>query len=86
MIGGIDIGLASRRLIIFLWSIVILAAVWLIRRPGIAPQRRSTPEGNSPDPAQLMLKELYAQGAITKEQFKATRRDLDADHRPDRSS
>jgi len=84
MDGGLDISLASRRLMIMFWSMLILGVLWLVRRPEIGLQRKPILEVPSPDPALVMLKEFCARGAITKQQFEEMRRDLEAD-RPDRS-
>ena len=79
MIAGIDIGFAGRRLMIILWSILILGVVWLVKHPWIGSPRRSVLEVTSPDPALVILKDLYAHGVITKEQFELARHDLPAD-------
>jgi uncharacterized membrane protein len=78
VIAGIDIGFASRRLMILLLSRLNLGVVWSVKRPGIGAPRRSLLEVTSPDPALVMLKDIYAHGAITKEQFEKARRDLAA--------
>ncbi len=75
---GIGMGLGGGLMMVLFWGALIVGAVWLARGlfpNGQQPQASATrPEASAED----ILKQRYARGEITQEQFEQMRRDLSA--------
>lgn len=58
------------------WVVIIAAAIWLLGNlfPRSLPAR---PAGDTPQTAGDILKQRYARGEITREQFEVMRRDVE---------
>jgi len=75
---GIGMGLGGGLVMVLFWGALILGAVWLARtlfptnQP--SPASSSQPEASAED----ILKQRYARGEISKEQYNQMRRDLSA--------
>ena len=78
---GFGFGGAGMVLVILFWILLIAAAIWFVARlfPQIAGQppsgTNSTKDLASPSP-EAILKERFARGEITKEQYEEMRRTL----------
>ncbi len=78
MMTGFGMGLGGGLAMVFLWVVLIVGAVWLARglfQNGQQPHVSSTRLEPSADE---ILKQRYARGEITKEQYEQIRRDLSA--------
>ena len=69
----------------FFWVAIIVLAIWLVSKlfsgragTGIAPSNTPTQLTQPPPSADEILKQRYARGEITKEQFEEMRRNLAA--------
>ena len=77
MMAGIGMGLGGLVMVLF-WLVLIVGAVWLAR--GLFPTGQQPPASSTrlEPSADEILKQRYARGEITKEQFEQMRRDLGA--------
>ena len=78
MMTGFGMGLGGGLLMVLFWIVLIVGAVWLVR--GVFPTRQQPPMSSAQlEPsADEILKQRYARGEITKEQYEQIRRDLSA--------
>ena len=78
MIAGLGMGLGGGLVMVLFWVVLIVGAVWLVR--GLFPAGQQPPASSSRPEASAdeILKQRYARGEITKEQFEQMRRDLSA--------
>ena len=77
MMAGFGMGLGGLVMVLF-WVVLIVGAVWLAR--GLFPTGQQPPASSArlEPSADEILKQRYARGEITKEQFEQMRRDLGA--------
>ncbi len=78
MMTGFGMGLGGGLVMVLFWIVLIVGAVWLARGFFPAGQQLSASSIRSEPSADEILKQRYARGEITKEQFEQMRRDLDA--------
>ncbi len=78
MMTGLGMGLGGGVLMVLFWVVLIVGAVWLAR--GLFPNGQQPPASSSrSEPsADEILKQRYARGEISKEQYDQMRRDLSA--------
>ena len=78
MMTGLGMGFGGGLLMVLFWVVLIVGAVWLAR--GLFPSGQQPPASSSrSEPnADEILKQRYARGEITKEQYEQMRRDLRA--------
>lgn len=78
MMVGFGMGLGGGLLMVVFWIVLIVGAVWLAR--GLFPSGQQPPASSSRSEASAdeILKQRYARGEITKEQYEQMRRDLSA--------
>ena len=78
MMTGFGMGLGGGLLMVLFWIVLIGGAVWLVR--GVFPTGQQPPVSSalSEPSADEILKQRYARGEITKEQYEQMRRDLSA--------
>lgn len=62
-------GIGGGFMMLLFWGMVILLIVWLVREVGGT-------SSNQPNRALEILKERYAKGEISKEEFEAKKKDL----------
>ncbi len=76
MMTGFGMGLGGGWMMVLFWIVLIVGAVWLAR--GLFPigQQSSVSSTRSELSADEVLKQRYARGEITKEQYEQMRRDL----------
>ena len=78
MMTGFGIGLGGGLVMVLFWAVLIVGAVWLawgLFPNGQQPLASATrPEASADD----ILKQRYARGEISKEQYDQMRRDLSA--------
>ena len=75
---GIGMGLGGGLMMVLFWGTLIVGAVWLAR--GLFPNGQQPP-ASAPRPeasAEDILKQRYARGEMSKEQYDQMRRDLSA--------
>ena len=78
MMTGFGMGLGGGLVMVLFWAVLIVGAVWLAR--GLFPNGQqpltsaTRPEASAED----ILKQRYARGEISKEQYDQMRRDLSA--------
>lgn len=76
MMTGLGMGLGGGLVMVLFWAVLILGAVWLAR--GLFPNSQqpsasaTRPEASADD----ILKQRYARGEISREQYDQMRRDL----------
>ncbi|CAG0989550.1 hypothetical protein ANRL4_02383 [Anaerolineae bacterium] len=75
---GIGMGLGGGLVMVLFWGALILGAVWLVRTLFPSNQQLSASSSRPEASADDILKQRYARGEITKEQFEQMRRDLSA--------
>ena len=75
---GIGMGLGGGLVMVLFWGALIMGAVWLAR--GLFPNGQQPPASSTrlEASADEILKQRYARGEITKEQYEQMRRDLSA--------
>ena len=75
---GIGMGLGGGLVMVLFWVVLIVGAVWLAR--GLFPngQQPPAPSSRSEASADEIMKQRYARGEISKEQYDQMRRDLSA--------
>ena len=75
---GIGMGLGGGLMMVLFWGVLIVGAVWLAR--GLFPNGQQPPASatRSDASAEDILKQRYARGEISKEQYDQMRRDLSA--------
>ncbi len=75
---GIGMGLGGGLIMVLFWGALIMGAVWLARslfpNSQQPPASSTRPEASADD----ILKQRYARGEITKDQYEQMRRDLSA--------
>ena len=78
MMAGLGMGLGGGLVMVLFWVVLIVGAVWLAR--GLFPNGQQPPASSSRPEASAdeILKQRYARGEITKEQYEQMRRDLSA--------
>ena len=78
MMTGLGMGFGGGLLMVLFWVVLIVGAVWLAR--GLFPNSQQPPASSSrSEPsADEILKQRYARGEISKEQYEQMRRDLSA--------
>ncbi len=78
MMAGLGMGLGGGLVMILFWIVLIVGGVWLAR--GLFPNGQQPPASStrSEVSADEILKQRYARGEITKEQYEQMRRDLSA--------
>jgi len=73
---GIGMGLGGGLVMVLFWGVLILGAVWLARalfpNSQQPPASSTRPEASADD----ILKQRYARGELTREQYEQMRRDL----------
>ncbi len=79
MMGGFGYGgmMFGGLLMLLLTALVIVGVIWLVVTLARGSQTVAGPSATGPRPLEI-LKERYAKGEITKEQYEAMRRDLGA--------
>jgi len=77
MMTGFGMGLGGGLVMVLFWVALIVGAVWLAR--GFFPTGQQPPATSTRSEASAdeILKQRYARGEITKEQFEQMRRNLD---------
>ncbi len=76
MMTGFGMGLGGGLMMVLFWIALIVGAVWLARGLFSAGQQPPVSSTQSELSADEILKQRYARGEITKEQFDGMRRDL----------
>ncbi len=78
MFTGFGMGLGGGLVMVLFWVVLIVGAVWLVR--GFFPTSQQPPASSTRSElsADEILKQRYARGEITQEQFEQMRRDLSA--------
>ncbi len=78
MMTGFGMGLGGGLMMVLFWIVLIVGAVWLAR--GLFPNGQQPPASltRSELSADEVLKQRYARGEITKEQYEQMHRDLSA--------
>lgn len=78
MFAGLGMGLGGGVVMVLFWVVLIAGAVWLVR--GVFPtgQQPTASSTRTEASADEILKQRYARGEITKEQYEQMRRDLRA--------
>ena len=78
MMTGFGMGLGGGLVMVLFWVVLIIGAVWLAR--GLFPHGQQPPTSSTRPEASAdeILKQRYARGEITKEQYEQMRRDLSA--------
>ena len=71
-------GLGGGLVMVLFWVVLIVGAGWLVRGFFPSGQQPSASSTRSEPSADEILKQRYARGEITKEQFDEMRRDLNA--------
>jgi putative membrane protein len=73
---GIGMGLGGGLMMVLFWGVLIVGAMWLAR--GLFPNGQQPPaSATQPEAsAEDILKQRYARGEISKEQYDQMRRDL----------
>ena len=73
---GIGMGLGGGLVMVLFWGLLILGAMWLAR--SLFPNSQHTPASPTrlEASAEDILKQRYARGEISKEQYDQMRRDL----------
>ncbi len=76
MFTGFGMGLGGGLVMVLFWVVLIVGAVWLAR--GFFPTGQQPPASSTRPEASAdeILKQRYARGEITKEQYEQMRRDL----------
>ena len=78
MFTGIGMGLGGGLVMVLFWVVLIVGAVWLAR--GLFPNGQQPPASSTRPEASAedILKQRYARGEISKEQYDQMHRDLSA--------
>ncbi len=78
MMTGLGMGVGGGVLMVLFWVVLIVGAVWLAR--GLFPNGQQPPASSSQSEpsADEILKQRYARGELSKEQYEQMRRDLSA--------
>jgi putative membrane protein len=78
MMTGFDMGFGGGLVMLLVWVVLIVGAVWLVRT--LFPSNQQLPASSSQPEASAgdILKQRYVRGEITQEQFEQMRRDLSA--------
>ena len=74
MFTGFGMGLGGGLIMVLVWGGLILLAVWLVK--SLFPANSQTPHPPQCASASEIIKQRYARGEITREQYEALRRDL----------
>ncbi len=77
MMTGFGMGLGGGMVMVLFWVVLIVGAVWLVRSVFPSGQQPPVSSARSEASADEILKQRYARGEITKEQFEQMRCDLD---------
>ncbi len=79
MMGGFGFGgmLFGGLMMLAFWVLVIVGVIWLVTALARGGQMVTRPSASEPRPLDV-LKERYAKGEITKEQYEAMKQDLGA--------
>ena len=75
---GIGMGLGGGLIMVLFWGALIVGAVWLARSLFPNGQPPSTSSTRLEASAEDILKQRYARGEISKDQYEQMRRDLSA--------
>ena len=78
MMAGFGMGLGGGVLMVLFWVVLIVGGVWLVRSVFTSGQQPPVSSTRSEPSADEILKQRYARGEITKEQYEQMRRDLSA--------
>ncbi len=78
MMTGFGMGFGGELLMVLFWIVLIAGAVWLVRGVFLASQQPTVSSVRSEPSADEILKQRYARGEITKEQYEQMHRDLSA--------
>ncbi len=78
MMTGFGMGFGGGLVMVLFWVVLIVGAVWLVRNAFSTGQPSPVSSARSEPSADEILKQRYARGEITKEQFEQIRRDLGA--------
>ena len=78
MLTGFGMGLGGGLVMVLFWIVLIVGAVWLVRGLFLTGQQPLVSSTRSEPGADDMLKQRYARGEISKEQYDQMRRDLSA--------
>lgn len=78
MFAGFGMGWGGGLVMVLFWVVLIVGAVWLVR--GVFPGGQQPPASSTRSEASAdeILKQRYARGELTKEQYEQIRRDLNA--------
>jgi putative membrane protein len=57
------------------WIVIIAAALWFFSN--LFPQNKQITSGDTPETAVTILKQRYARGEISREEFEAMRHDIE---------
>ncbi len=74
MVTGFGMGLGGGLIMVLVWGGLILLAVWLVK--SLFPANSQTPRPDQGTSASEILRQRYARGEITREQYEALKRDL----------
>lgn len=78
MLTGFGMGLGGGLVMVLFWVVLIVGAVWLVRGLFSTNQQPPVSSTRSEPNADEILKQRYARGEISKEQYDQMRRDLSA--------
>ena len=78
MMTGFGMGLGGGLLMVLFWIVLIGGAVWLVRGVFLTGQQPPVSSARLEPSADEILKQRYARGEISKEQYEQMRRDLSA--------
>jgi len=78
MMTGFGMGLGGGLVMVLFWVVLIVGAVWLVRGLFSTNQQPPVSSTRSEPNADEILKQRYARGEISKEQYDQMRRDLSA--------
>lgn len=78
MFTGFGMGLGGGVVMVLFWVVVIVGAVWLARGVFSGGQQPPVSSARTDASADEILKQRYARGEITKEQYEQMHRDLSA--------
>lgn len=76
MMTGLGMGFSGAIWMIIFWIIIIGSGIWLLAT--IFPRTNTSPEGSEPNDNPLaILKQRYARGELSREEFEAIRHNLE---------
>ncbi len=78
MMTGFGMGFGGGLLMVLFWIVLIVGAVWLVRGVFLNDQQPPVSSVRNEPSADEILKQRYARGKITKEQYEQMHRDVSA--------